>query len=400
MHHLEEYKNELIREVEDILSFWIRYSPDPVHGGFYGKIDNHNRVYPESPKGAVLNCRILWTFSAAFNRSHQSKYLVIANRAYEYIADHFIDREFGGVYWSLDHLGRPLSDRKQIYGLAFCIYGLSEYYKCVQKQAVLELAVQLFRQLEQYAFDPRRKGYYEAFSRDWKSPGDLRLSAKDVNEQKTTNTHLHILEAYTNLYTIWKNAGLRNQVEKLLEVFAHHIVDNKSYHLQLFFDEEWNNRSKLVSYGHDIEAAWLLQLAAETIRHPGWTMTMKSLATKIADAAAEGLDEDGGMKYESENGITDGDKHWWPQAEAMVGFFNAYEVSREEKYLKKSLRSWQFINQYIKDTRNGEWFWGVHTDRSLMEDEDKGGFWKCPYHNTRACLELIHRIAPELVIRD
>ena len=133
MNHLEEYKNDLIREVEDILAYWIRYSPDPVHGGFYGKIDNDNRVYPEAPRGVVLNSRILWTFSAAFNKSQQSKYLGMANRAYEYIVEHFIDREFGGVYWSLDHLGRPLSDRKQIYGLAFCIYGLSEYYKCVKK---------------------------------------------------------------------------------------------------------------------------------------------------------------------------------------------------------------------------------------------------------------------------
>jgi len=397
--HPDEYRSDLQRELNEILGYWLRYSPDPVNGGFYGKIDNDNQVYIDAPRGIVLYSRILWTFAAAFNHSNKPVYLAMAEKAYMYIVDHFADKEYGGFYWSVDQKGQVHDDRKQIYGLAFCVYGLSEFYKASKKQPVLDAAILLYRQVEQHAFDGKRKGYHEAFKREWKPIDDIGLNPKYAHAEKTMNTHLHLLEAYTCLYTVWRNAGLRGQIENLLEVFAHHIVDDDTTHLNLFFDQDWNVKSNLVSFGHDIEAAWLLQQAAETIRHPGWIMTMKSLAVKIADAAAEGLDADGGMKHELEDGKWANDKHWWPQAEAMVGFYNAYQVSGDERWLKKSIRSWQFVNQCIKDSEHGEWFWGVHADHSIMEGEDKAGFWKCPYHNGRACLELIRRIAPEFALR-
>ncbi|HTQ26726.1 MAG TPA: AGE family epimerase/isomerase [Puia sp.] len=389
---IKQYGKELQQELLEILSYWMEHAPDPVHGGFYGKIDNENRVFPDAPKGVVLNSRILWTFAASFRHSPKQEYLAVAKRAYEYILDHFVDRDYGAVYWSVDYRGEVLNDRKQVYGIAFCIYGLTEYYKASLEPDALELAIGMYRLIESHAFDPRRKGYFEAFRRDWTAISDLRLSEKDANDKKTMNTHLHILEAYANLYLVWPDKALKQQIEKLLEVFAHHIVNDETHHLNLFFDENWAVRSNLVSYGHDIEAAWLMQSAAEVIQHPGWALAMRSLAVKISDAVMEAVDEKGGLKYESENGRMIAEKHWWPQAEAMVGFFNAYQITGDEKYMQQSIRSWQYVKQYIRDAEKGEWFWGVAEDGSLMQGYDKVGFWKCPYHNARACLELIQRI--------
>jgi mannobiose 2-epimerase len=386
------YKTELQIELNAILNYWISHAPDEMYGGFYGRIDEKNRVYPQSPKGLVLNCRILWTFSAAYMKNENPEYLEMAHRAYQYLVGHYWDEHFGGVYWSVDYKGEPDNSRKQIYGQAFFIYALSEYYRATKSGNALEKVRQVYELIEIHAYDRRQKGYFEAFDREWSPLEDLRLSEKDANEKKTMNTHLHIVEAYMNLYRIWHDTGLRHKIESLLEVFAHHFVNDRTHHLNLFFDDDWNLKSGLISYGHDIEAAWLLQEAAKTIRHPGWMLTMQALAVKIADAAIEGLEPDGGLKYESENGHFVSEKHWWPQAEAMVGFFNAYQVSGKELYLQRSLQSWEFTKEYIIDNENGEWFWGVNADNTPMAGRDKAGFWKCPYHNARACLEIISRI--------
>jgi mannobiose 2-epimerase len=389
---LQEYRMELQTELRNILTYWMKYAPDKEHGGFYGKVDNQNRPAPASPKGIVLNSRILWSFAAAYNHTGNEEYLSIAHCAYQYMDKHFKDPEFGGFYWSVDHLGKGLNDRKQVYGLAFCLYALSEYYVATRQKSVLDCCIELFRLIEHHSYDRKRKGYFEAFTRDWQQLEDFRLSEKDANEKKTMNTQLHIIEAYANLYRVWPDQYLKRQIENLLEVFAHHIVDDQTHHLHLFFDENWEVKSETISYGHDIEAAWLLLDAAEAVLHPGWIVTMKSLAVKIAGAAAEGLDEDGGLNYELENGLLITEKHWWPQAEMMIGFFNAWQLTQDENHLQKSLQAWQFIGQYIKDCQNGEWYWGVFDDHSIMEGMDKIGFWKCPYHNSRACLELIKRI--------
>jgi mannobiose 2-epimerase len=218
------------------------------------------------------------------------------------------------------------------------------------------------------------------------------LSAKDANEKKTMNTHLHVLEAYANLYKVWKDEKLKSSIKKLLQNFIDHIVNKDSGHLYLFFDEDWNVKGEIISYGHDIEAAWLLLEVAEIIEDENLVRAVKGIAVKIADAASRGLDVDGGLWYEKEDGKLIKEKHSWPQAEAMVGFFNAWQITNDEKYLQYVSNNWQFIQQYIIDKKKGEWFWGVNADHSVMEGQDKAGFWKCPYHNTRACLQLINRI--------
>jgi mannobiose 2-epimerase len=388
-----DYREEIVAELQCILRYWMEKMSDVRQGGFLGRIDSEDRAHPEAPKGLVLNSRILWSFSAAYHETGQWIYLPVAWKAYEYLLDHFMDRKYGGAWWSLSPDGMPLEDRKQIYGQAFAIYGLSEFYIATGEAASLEEAVRLFRLIEQHSFDGQRKGYYEALTRDWQPLDDWRLSKKDVNEKKTMNTHLHVLEAYANLYRCWPDPLLRQRLKDLLEIFDRYIVDASTGHLILFLDEEWQRRSRIVSYGHEIEAAWLLQEAATIIGDTEWIGRTRELALRLAAAAAEGLDEDGGLWYErEEDGRLVREKHWWPQAEAVVGFWNAGQVSGEAIWRQRSLASWKFIKQYIRDPIYGEWYWGVGADHSPLPGQDKAGFWKCPYHNSRTCLEMMRRL--------
>lgn len=388
------FKKELEQELEDILSFWITHTPDLEHGGFYGRIDNENNVDKTAYKGLVLNTRILWSFATAYSFNGGKEYLEMANRSYRYILQHFADPAFGGVYWSVDHKGNMKDGKKQIYGLAFCIYAMAAYYQATGDQQALHFAKDLFEYIEKYSFDKTKGGYLEAFSRGWEPIDDLRLSEKDANEKKTMNTHLHIIEAYTALFRVWQNDRLKERIIHLLGIFEDHIINKKNYHLHLFMDENWEVRSTGVSFGHDIEAAWLLLECAEILDDRGWIEKYKMLAVKIADAANEGMDKDGGLWYEfdpvSAQWIKE--KHSWPQAEAMVAFMQLYLMKRDNKYLEGSISSWRFIRDHLKDNKNGEWFWGVYADYSNMKAEDKIGFWKCPYHGTRACMEVIKRI--------
>lgn len=394
---LPAYHTEAADELSSILDYWIHHTIDEKQGGFFGKVDNDNIPDPNSPKGVVLTSRILWAFSAAYLREKNQSYLDIATRAYKYIVDHFIDRKYGGVYWSVDNKGVMLNGRKQIYGLAFCMYGLTEYYKATREDIALHLAKNLFDQIEKYSFDEKQGGYFEAFTQGWKPIDDLRLSEKDNNEKKTANTHLHIIEAYANLYSVWPDNKVLESIKHLLDVFEKHLINNQTGHLNLFMDENWNSRSSLISYGHDIEAAWLLLDCAEATGDNNYITRFKELAIKLAEAATEGLDTDGGLWYEYDPAVSESDgyrmikeKHSWPQAEAMIGFMNAYQLTGNEKYLHHSISAWDFIKNHIKDNEKGEWFWGVNADYSVMQKE-KAGFWKCPYHNARACMEILKR---------
>jgi mannobiose 2-epimerase len=388
-------KNELGNELGNILNYWMKYTPDEVYGGFVGRIDENNHVVANSPKGSVLNARILWSFSAAYNLTKNADYLLYAERAYRYITEFIIDQEFGGVYWSVDFEGKPLDTKKQVYACVFTIYGLSEYYLASGTEEVKTLATDLYELLVKYSYDAKSTGYLEAFARDWQPVNDLRLSAKDANEKKTMNTHLHVLEAYTNLYRIWKNEGLKLQIEKLIYNFTDHFIDPLTHHCLLFFDEEWNSKSSLISYGHDIEATWILQWAAEVINNGPLLNKIKMINVPITETTITGLDNDGGLWYEYEPADDHliKQKHWWVQAEAMVGFYNTWQITGEEKYLNIVEKNWQYVKAQILDTQTGEWYWGREKNGAIMQGEDKIGLWKCPYHNSRACIEIIKRIS-------
>lgn len=390
---LEKYRAALENELADLLEWWSKYTIDEQRGGFYGKVDNVNQAH-QAPKGLVLNARILYTFSAAHLLKHNEQYLSLAKRAYHYLLDNFYDKTYGGFYWSLNTDGTLLDGKKQVYGQAFAIYALSEYYKATNNEQALEVAKSTYQLLEKYSYDQTYTGYIEAHTQTWGSIDDLRLSEKDQNEKKSMNTHLHVVEAYANLYTIWQHQSLKEAIQRLLHNFKSHIIATETSHLHLFFTENWEVRSSVVSFGHDIEAAWLLYEAAEIIGNEEELGYFKKTALNMAVAAGRGLQENGGLLYEYDlkTGHWQKEYHWWPQAEAMVGFFNAWQLSGKQHYLAQSIGSWEFVKKHIRNKQYGEWYWGVDEHLNPMNGEDKAGFWKCPYHNGRACIELIKRI--------
>jgi len=390
----EALPDELETELGRILHYWQEFAADRKRGGFYGRIDEENKVHENAPRGSVLNARILWAFSAAFNRSQNHVYLQTADRAYEYIRNYLTDPVYGGLYWSVDYEGKMLQNHKQVYAQALGIYGLSEYYRASKNPEALEQALQLYRLVEQYSRDTRYGGYIDAFSREWNFLEDKRLSEKDENASKTMNTHLHIVEAYANLYSVHPTENIKENIRQLLVIFDNKIMHRSSHHLGLFFSDNWLMDDRIISYGHDIEAGWLLQSCAESIADEDLVLLTKENAIAITRAAMEGLDEDGGLWYEfnNENGMHIFEKHWWPQAEALVGFCNAWQLTDDFVYKNALLKCWQFIQNHILDLSRGEWFWGVDKNSHQLPGQDKAGIWKCPYHNSRACLELLKRL--------
>jgi len=386
-----ELENEL---TQNILPFWIKYMPDIENGGFYGQITATNQLMKDAPKGGILNSRILWTFAAAYRLTGNETYLEMAVRAKDFLLSKFIDTTYGGVYWQVDAKGNPTDSKKQIYNLGFAIYGLSEFYRATKDASALEEAINLFNLVEQYSFDDVNNGYFEAFTRDWKDIDDMRLSAKDANEKKTMNTHLHILEPYTNLYRVWKSPVLKQKIQNLISVFMDKILNKNNSHLGLFFDENWNSKSNVYSYGHDIEAAWLIHEAALEIDDKVLLDKVQGKLLSIVDAALEGYTDEGSLAYEYDAEIkhTDTERHWWVQAEAMVGAFDAYRLSNNRKYLDVVFKTWKYIKANIIDTNHGEWIWSRMPDGSIHPTQDKAGFWKCPYHNGRMCMELMEKI--------
>ena len=419
--------SNLKSEVQDvlennILSFWLNKMQDQEHGGFYGRIDGHGQLHADAEKGAILNARILWSFSAAYRVLRKPEYLEAATRAKDYIVEHFFDWEYGGCYWSLDCKGKPKDTKKQFYAIGFMIYGLSEYARATGDREALDYAIQLYECIEEHSLDKQNNGYIEACTREWGVIGDMRLSELDANYPKSQNTHLHIIEPYTNLYRCLKEmqaaescdyvpaigsvlpvgvtvpqetvlrieASLRN----LISIFTDKILNPETHHLDLFFDMDWTRQAgRLESYGHDIECSWLMHEAALVLGDAAVLRKMEPIVQMVAKASEKGLNADGSMVHEAnlDTGHVDSDLHWWVQAENVVGWVNIYQYFGDESALEKALRCWQYIKDQLIDWQGGEWHWSRHKDGTLNLDDDKAGFWKCPYHNSRMCLEIMER---------
>ena len=390
------------QELFSILDWWSEKMPDHEQGGFYGRIDGTGVLHPTADKSVILNTRILWTFSAAARQTGIAAYGSVAERAFHYLLDHFWDPQFGGVYWMLDYRGQPVQDKKQVYAQAFAVYAFSEYYRLTQDQAALDKAQALFDLMERHSLDKMRGGYYEAFSRDWQLIADLRLSDKDANEAKTMNTHLHVLEAYANLYRAAPSRPVEAALKAMILIFLDKFIDPQKAHLRLFFDENWNLKSDEISFGHDIEASWLLYDAAVTLGQSSLIKKTGQAAVQIAKVTLrEGTDpQDGGMYYTAhpQQGITNANKDWWPQAEAVLGYLNAWQLDGDPELLEAAERSWLFIQKYLRDATNGEWYWALNPDGRPDTVNDKAGPWKCPYHNGRACMEIM-QFADRLALR-
>lgn len=380
---------------DNILPFWMTHVPDRANGGFHGAVTNDLFPVLEAPRSAILCARILWTFSAAYHRFGAPEYRQMADYAYQTLAGPFWDREYGGVYWSLDAQGHPLMDRKHHYAQAFAIYGLSEYVRATQDETARALACELFDLLERYAFEPVYGGYIEGSNRAWGTLEDMRLSEREINCRKSMNTMLHILEAYTNLLRIWDDWRLRTQHRALLEIYLEKVFDPASGHLCLLFDDAWNSLVALDSYGHDIEASWLMWEAACLHSDPVLRERVRATSLALAEAVwREGRDSDGSLFYEGHAGaIHDDRKPWWVQAEALVGFASAFQLSGDRRFAVAVQDAWRFIETHLIDRQHGDWF--KEADRAGRPNltHVKAGFWECPYHHARACMEIIERFS-------
>lgn len=378
----------------NILAFWLNNMQDVERGGFYGQMRGDGTLVKDASKGCILNARILWAFSAAYRVLGKPEYLKAATRAKDYILQHFIDKENGGAYWELDCEGNPIDTKKQFYAIGFVIYGLSEYARATGDKEALEWAIKLFDVIEEHSFDPKYNGYIEACTREWKVIEDMRLSELDANYPKSQNTHLHIIEPYTNLYRIWKDARLEKALRNLIDIFTDRILNPETYHLDLFFEMDWKRGAGwLESYGHDIECSWLMHEAALVLGDKQVLAKVEPIVQRVAKASEKGLNADGSMTHEAnvDTGHVDDDRHWWVQAEAVVGFLNIYQYFGDKDALQKGLDCWQYIKDNLIDYEGGEWYWSRDPQRNINRKDDKAGFWKCPYHNSRMCLEIIER---------
>ena len=424
---MNERVDMMKREMQDVLEnnilrFWLDQMMDYEHGGFYGRMDGEGELHKEAEKGAILNARILWAFSAAFRVLKHPEYLEAATRAKDYIIEHFIDQEYGGVYWSVDCEGNPLDTKKQFYAIGFMIYGLTEYARATGDREALDYALDLYDCIEEHAFDREHNGYIEACTREWGRIEDMRLSDLDANYPKSQNTHLHIIEPYTNLLRCLKEAQAQescdyvsaigsvlpvgisvppqtiSEVEgalrNLVDIFTDKILNQETNHLDLFFGMDWTRGAgHLESYGHDIECSWLLHEAALVLGDQQVLNKVEPIVQAVAQASAKGLRPDGSLIHEAnlDTGYVDDDLHWWVQAENVVGWYNIWQHFGDEEALNRAEKCWHYIKKQLIDYEHGEWYWSRHANGLLNTKDDKAGFWKCPYHNSRMCLEIIER---------
>jgi mannobiose 2-epimerase len=392
---LQTLRTEMHAELTTrILPFWLERAHDRRRGGTIGFIDEDGEADPTAPKSVILHARVLWTFSAAFRALGDAAYRVAADQSAVHFAAHFVDPTYGGVFWMIDAEGRPLDERKHVYAQAFAIYALAEHYRATGDDHSLRSAIAIHRLVEAHAHDASFGGYEEAFTRDWTLLDDVRLSDQDLNERKSMNTHLHLLEAYTSLHAVWPNARLRERLRELVDLMLDRIIAPEGDRVINFFAADWQPRSTKVSFGHDIEASWLLVEAAEALGDEALVTRAQDAALLLAAAVlAKGVDtEYGGIFNESDAGTRDTDKEWWPQAEAIVGFLAAYQQTGDESLLRPALDTWRFVRQHMLDRQHGEWYRRVSRSGAESRGGEKVGPWKCPYHNSRACLEVMSRV--------
>jgi len=405
---LKQYKIYFSKELhEDILPYWMKYSVEKNGHGFYGAVDLYGNPVLTANKTSVLNARILWTFSAAAMLDGNNEYAAMADKAYRVVIEDFEDKEFGGYYMELSSDNKVANSIKHTYAQAFVIYSLCKYYEFRPLDSVMQKIRGFFTLLEEKAKDPANPGYMESFTRDWKIFGENRMA--DNNEPKSMNTHLHVLEAYAALYKVWKDQKVELRLTELMNLFLDKII-REECHFGIFFDEAFTESASskgICSFGHDIEGSWLLWEAAEILGNREILTRMQQVAVKMVDNIERvAVDKDGGLFLESTRygSHVKTNKHWWQQAETLVGFMNAYELTGDEKYWNTVKLSWKFIDTFLIDHVRGEWYTKLNRRGVpfLVEPPDdpspyyrndwKIDPWKCPYHNGRAMMEMMKRI--------
>lgn len=383
---LDEIKNELENH---IVPYWEDLKDDE-YGGFCGYKGFDLVPDKKADKGVILHSRILWFFSACYEVLGNEKYRALAEHAYDYVKKYCVDYDLGGVYWMTTFDGKPADDMKHTYNIAFAVYALSAYCNATGDKEALSLAERLFDDIETKT--PDEYGCREAFTRDWKLADNEALSENGLHAEKTMNSVLHLIEAYTELYRADKSERVAAALKKQLSIVENKIYDYDNNALRVFFDGKFDVIGDIHSYGHDIEASWLTDRAVETLGDEELIKKFNALDIRLAENIYNIAPENGALNNERENDKIDRKRVWWVQAEGVVGFMNAYQHSGDEKYLKAALDIWDYIKENVVDKREGgEWYSEVSFEGKPHDWKEETGPWKCPYHNGRMCLEMIKR---------
>ena len=385
-----EMEEELLN---DILPFWPRFI-DQENGGFYGQVENDRRPDPRADKGLVMHARLLWTYSAAARLLGRPGLLSTADTAYRFLVDSLYDKDQKGFSFACDFQGHRRPGLKIVYGQAFAVYALAEYARAGGPGRALDLATETFRLLQRTAYDQRDGGYSEAAAPDWSKSAVSALGDGDIACAKSMNTNLHVLEAFTALHAATDDAAVGHALRRQIEIHLDKIV-TPTAHLSLYFDNDWSRLDAVMSYGHDVEASWLLTEAAERVKDAQLETRVRRCSLQMAAAIARVLDENqGSLPNELKDGRLDTDRIWWVQAEGIVGMVNAAELSGDAGYLRRASMLWKFVKAFLIDHVHGEWFWGVnHPGNAPLPERYKGGAWKASYHNGRACMQVMSRLA-------
>lgn len=387
MKMVEEIKNHL---EYSLIPFWAKLM-DSENGGFYGMLDYDLNLDKKSMKGCILNSRIMWFFSEAYLLLKNEELLDYAKHAYLFLKDKCLDEENGGVYWSVNYKGLPYDTVKHTYNQAFAIYALAAYYKASKDEEALQLAEAIYELIEDKCKD--EGGYLEAFDETFHPVSNGKLSENGVMAERTMNTLLHIMEAYTELYRVSRREDVRENLIWILNIFRDKVYNKEKCRQEVFFDKEYNSLIDLISYGHDIESAWLLERTLEVIGECPADSDIRKMAKEMSENIYQTAFDGHSVSNECEKGVENVYRIWWIQAEAMVGFVNAYQDGHGSKYLMAAERIWDYVKEYVVDKRKGsEWYWRLYSDGRPVSGEPIVEPWKCPYHNGRMCMEIVRRL--------
>lgn len=390
MQDIREFATDVRRHLtETIIPFWENLR-DEEYGGYYGWLGYDLKLDKKAVKGCILNSRILWFFSNAYLLLGEKHLLEEARHAWQFLRDHCVDRENGGVYWSLAYDGTPEDTTKHTYNQAFAIYALSSYYDASGDEEALKLAEELYCLIETKCKD--EYGYLEAFNIRFEPEDNDKLSENGVMAEKTMNTLLHVFEAYTELYRVTKKTEVGDNIRFMMGLIADKVYNPKLGRQEVFFDRTWNSLIDLYSYGHDIETAWLVDRGLDVLDDAAYKKRLRPITKEITKNIYERAYTGHSLVNEAENGVVDTTRVWWVQAEAVVGFLNGWQRSPEHpEYLEAAEDIWEYIKEYVVDHRAGsEWFWAVDQEGHPLEKPVVEP-WKCPYHNGRMCMEVIRR---------
>lgn len=382
---------EIEKHLENaLIPFWAELK-DEENGGFYGLLDYDLNLDKKAMKGCILNSRIMWFFSESYLLLGDEKLLNYAKHGYQFLKDKCLDKENGGVYWSVNYKGLPYDTVKHTYNQAFAIYALSAYYKATKDEEALRIAEEIYEVIENRCKD--ENGYLEAFDETFHPISNGKLSENGVMAERTMNTLLHVMEGYAELYRVTKREDVKERLIWILNIYKDKVYNREKRRQEVFFDADYNSLIDLISYGHDIEAAWLLERTLEVIGECPVGRDIREMAKEMSENIYKTAFDGHSVINECENGVENVYRIWWIQAEAMVGFVNAYQNGYGGKYLTAAERIWDYIKTHFVDKRRGsEWYWRLYSDGRPVSGEPIVEPWKCPYHNGRMCMEIVRRL--------